>query len=75
MRNEEASKIFGPFFRPRLTPLIKLLIVVSEVNHLVEFFCILEPEKIGRVEVLCIFFELRIFDFGWKVVDVFGAFL
>jgi hypothetical protein len=75
MRNEEASKIFGPLFCPRLTPLIKLLIVVSEVNHLVEFFCILEPKKIGRMEVLCIFFELRIFDFGWNVVDVFGAFL
>lgn len=71
MGNEEASKIFGTLFGPRLRPLIKLLIVVSEVNHLVEFLCILEPDKIGRVEVLCIFFELWVFDFGWKVVDVF----
>jgi hypothetical protein len=75
MRNKKAGKIFGPFIGSGLTQLVELLIVISEVNHLVEFFCILVSEEIERTKLLSVFFEFRILDFRRDIINVFLAFL
>ena len=75
MRDKKTSKIFGPFIGCGLTQLVKLLIVISEVNHLVEFFCILVPKEIERIKLLSIFFEFRVLDFRRDIINVFFAFL